>query len=91
MRDLASDAHFFVETLSVPVLRKKLQGYGLPDPQVVGPIDLAHPPSSDQRDDAVSATENLPRCELPETGNVSAHHGRGLFRRTVRGRLVGGW
>jgi hypothetical protein len=59
MRNLASETHFGVKSIQcgfVPgkIHRQKLQGNGLAEFQVIGPVDFAHTAFADEGDDAVA-------------------------------------
>jgi hypothetical protein len=91
MRDLAADAHFFVESLLIAAAaREEFDGDGLSQPEIVGAIDDAHSAATDQRDDAISAAENRPRCELQHLRfrRCARNDRRRLLGRQVRGLRV---
>ena len=68
MRDLAGHAHLAVQSLeplgvAFERARQELERDGLLELQVVGPVDLAHPATAEQADDAVAAGQDRPRRE----------------------------
>ena len=66
MRDLARRAHFVVKLreargIAGDRVGQELQRDRLPEPEIVGAIDLAHAAFAEQADDAIAAVEHRAR------------------------------
>jgi hypothetical protein len=68
MGNRAREAHLVVELrearrIADEMIRKKLEGDGLTELEIVGPVDFAHPTAAERRDDPEAPGEECARGE----------------------------
>ena len=68
MRDLSRRSYLVVKLreasgIAAEVLGQELQGHRLPEPEVVGPIHLAHPAAAEQADDSIPIVQDRARSK----------------------------
>jgi hypothetical protein len=87
--DLPRDLDFIKEALEPRRVifdhrRQELQRHRLAELEVVGAVDLAHPPATEQADDPVAASQHRPREESAAVGG--RRRAREIERSVGRGR-----
>ena len=85
VRDLPRHAHFVVELhqagrIAIELRRQELQRDRLPELQVVGPVDLAHPAASEPADDPIAPAEERAGREAPVIDFTAARKPAGRRR-----------
>ena len=85
MRNLPRHAHFGVELhqarrIAIELRRQELQRDRLPQLQIVGAVDLAHPASSEPADDPIASAEKRAGREAPVIDFTAAREPAGRRR-----------